>query len=109
MAITIKTPQSAPAATTEADLYTVPASTRAVVTAFSIVNRGGAGGTFRVSIAPLGAATANEQYQYYDEALNATTAVPLKPGWVLKATDKIRVYASTANFSFSATIIEEPA
>lgn len=94
--------QSAPNATTEADLYTVPALTQTIISTLVVANRSSSDATFRVSIAPAGAATANSQYISYDlscagNGLNAFTF-----GLTLNATDKIRVYASSADLTFSA-------
>jgi hypothetical protein len=94
--------QSAPAATTEVDLYTVPAATDAVVSTVTIVNRGSAQGTFRVYVSPAGAATANANYLIFDAPLGAKDFLALTLGITLDATDELRVYASTADFSFNA-------
>lgn len=94
--------QSAPAATTSVDLYTVPAATQSIVSSITISNRGTAAGTFRVSVAIAGAALANAQYIVYDQQLEPKATVGLTLGVSLATTDKIRVYASTADFSFNA-------
>lgn len=94
--------QSAPSATTSTDLYTVPSSTSTVVSTITVCNRDTAAGTFRISVAPAGAALANGQYLAYDASINGTETTTLTLGITLATTDKIRVYASTANFSFSA-------
>jgi len=94
--------QSAPAATTEVDLYTVPAATDAVVSTITVCNRGTASGTYRIYVAVAGAAAANQQYLVYDANLAAKATVALTLGITLDATDKLRVYASTADFSFNA-------
>jgi hypothetical protein len=94
--------QSAPAATTEADLYTVPAATETIISTLVVANRGTSDATFRISIAPNGAATANSQYIAYDLTCAANGINAFTFGLTLDATDKIRVYASTANLTFSA-------
>lgn len=94
--------QSAPAATTEVDLYTVPAATDAVVSTVTVCNRGTASGTFRVYVSPAGAATANQNYLVFDATLTPKGVVALTLGITLDATDELRVYASTADFSFNA-------
>lgn len=93
--------QSAPAATTETDLYTVPAATTAAVSSVVVCNRGVAT-TFRISVSVAGAATANKDYLYYDIPLPATETFVATIGITLGATDKLRVFAGTANTSFSA-------
>jgi hypothetical protein len=93
--------QSAPAATTETDLYTVPASTQAVISTLVIANRGATAATFRLSTSVAGAATATKDYLAYDVAISGNSFVTLTIGISLGAADKVRVYASTANLSFN--------
>lgn len=94
--------QSAPAATTEVDLYTVPAATDAVVSTVTVCNRGTASGTFRIYVSPAGAATADANYIFYDATLAAKQTLTVTLGITLDATDELRVYASSADFSFNA-------
>lgn len=94
--------QSAPSATTSTDLYTVPAATETIVSSLVISNRAASSSTYRVSISSNGAALANEQYLVYDATINANDTIALSLGITLDATDKIRVYASSANLSFNA-------
>lgn len=94
--------QSAPAATTEVDLYTVPAATAAVVSTVMVCNRGTASGTFRIYVSPAGAATANANYLAYDVSLAPKGFISFTIGLTLGATDELRVYASSADFSFNA-------
>ena len=93
--------QSAPAATTLTDIYTVPAATSAVVSCINVCNRAAAPDTFRVSVAPAGAADANAQYLVRDMSIAANDTIPLVLGITLATTDKVRVYGGTANLSFS--------
>jgi hypothetical protein len=92
--------QSSPSATTETDLYTVPPATSAVCSSVSICNRGGTPTTFRISLSPLGASTANKDYLYYDVTLAGNDTFIATVGVTLAATDKIRVYAGNASLSF---------
>jgi hypothetical protein len=94
--------QSAPSATTSTDLYTVPASTETIVSSLVVTNRAATSATYRLSVSANGAALANEQYLVYDATINGNDVVALSLGITLDATDKIRVYASTANLSFNA-------
>jgi hypothetical protein len=101
MALTYKIlGQQAPAATTETDLYTVPASTEVIISSLIVTERAGGTPTFRISVSANGAATANKDYLVYDLALTANQTVIYKLGITLDATDKIRVYASDANVTF---------
>ena len=92
--------QSAPSATTETDLYTVPGATQSVTSSIIICNRG-AVGTFRISISEGGGATTDADYIYYDLTLAANDTFIATVGITLNTTDVVRVYASTADFSFS--------
>lgn len=94
--------QSAPSATTSTDLYTVPSATETIVSSLVISNRGSTSATYRVSVSSNGAALSNEQYLVYDATINGNETVALSLGITVDATDKIRVYASSANLSFNA-------
>lgn len=92
--------QSAPAATTNTDLYTVPAATSAVCSTLAIANRG-VSTTFRVAVRPAGATIANQHYIVYDSAISAGDSVFLTLGISLATTDVLTVYAGTTGLSFS--------
>ena len=94
--------QAAPSATTDTDLYTVPASTETIVSSLVVSNRGSSSATYRISVSANGAATATKDYLVYDASINANTSVALTLGLTADATDKIRVYSSTADLSFNA-------
>ncbi len=92
--------QQAPSATTETTLYTVPSATSAIVSSLVVCNRS-TSATFRVSVAVGGGATANKDYLYYDATIDANYTIALTLGLTLAATDKVKVYASSANLSFN--------
>lgn len=94
--------QEAPAATTAVDLYTVPSATEAVISTIAICNRGTSDGTYRIAVRPAGATVADEHYVAYDAVLGAKTSETWTIGVTIEATDVITVYASSADFSFSA-------
>lgn len=94
--------QQAPAATTEVGLYTVPASTEAIISSFVVCNRGTSSATYRLSVSPDGASTASADYLVYDATIQPNTTIALTLGVTINASDVIRVYASSANMSFSA-------
>jgi hypothetical protein len=98
--------QAAPGATTETDLYAVPASTRAVISSIVITERGGGTPTYRLSVSVGAAATTNKDYLVYGAALTANGYVTLTLGISLAATDTIRVYASDANVTFQVFGVE---
>lgn len=94
--------QSAPSATTETDLYTVPSATEAVLSSLIVCNRSASDATYRLSVAPAGTATANSHYLAYDVTVGASDSTTLTLGLTLDATDVFRVYASSADLTFSA-------
>ena len=95
--------QSAPNAATLTALYTTPACARATIDTLTICNRAAVATTFRISVAPKGAADAVAHYLYYDTAIAGNTTVNLTQLDVrLTETDELRVYAAAATLSFSA-------
>jgi len=103
MAVTYKIlGQVAPNATTETDLYTVPASTETIVSTIAVANRSSSDATFRISCSIDGAATATKDYIAYDLTCAGNGVNYFTLGISINATDKIRVYASSANLSFTA-------
>ena len=92
--------QSAPSATTNTDLYTVPSATSAIGSTLAICNRG-VSTQFRVAVRPAGAAIANQHYIVHDNYVEQYDTVFLTLGITLAATDVVTVYAGTANLSFS--------
>ena len=93
--------QSAPSATTNTDVYTVPAATQAVISTIAIANRAATASTFRVAIRPTGTAIANLHYIAYDVPIAANDTTNLTLGVTLGATDVVTVYCGSANFSVS--------
>ena len=99
--------QSAPNANTTANVYTVPASTQAVVSSIVVTNRNNnANVTYRLAVQPAGAALANQHYIAYDSTVLALDSVALSLGLSLGNTDVVSVYAGSANVSFSVFGVE---
>lgn len=94
--------QSAPSATTDTTLYTVPASTQAVISTITVCNRAATAATYRIAVRPDGAAIANQHYLVFDAAINGNQTVALTLGVTIDASDVLTVRASTANLSFCA-------
>jgi glucose-6-phosphate dehydrogenase assembly protein OpcA len=94
--------QSNPSATTATTLYTVPASTQAVISTIVIANLTATAATFRIAVRPAGAALANSQYIAYDVTVGASDSTALTLGVTMNTTDVLTVYASTANLTFTA-------
>jgi glucose-6-phosphate dehydrogenase assembly protein OpcA len=93
--------QSAPGATTNTNLYTVPADTSAVVSTIVVANRAAISSNYRIAIRPAGATIANQHYLAYDVAVGGADSTTLTLGITLAATDVVTIYASSANLSFS--------
>lgn len=93
--------QSAPAATTDTDIYTVPSASQAVISTLVVANRSSNDASYRIAVRPSGAAIANQHYIAYDVALpkNDTTSITI--GITMDATDVLTVQASSADLSFN--------
>lgn len=94
--------QSAPGATTETDLYTVPSATEAIISSLVVCNRSASDVTYRIAVRPAGATLATSHYVAYDVTVGASDSTTLTLGVTLEATDVLTVYASTADLTFSA-------
>jgi hypothetical protein len=95
--------QAAPSATTESTLYTVPAGYSAVVSTIAITNQAGSSGTYRIAVRPAADATTTQKhYIVYGATVAASDSILLTLGLTLATGDVVRVYASSANMSFSA-------
>lgn len=93
--------QSAPSATTDTNVYTVPSSTETVISSIAITNRDAAEATYRIALRPNGATIANEHYIAYGASIAGNDSVFLTVGITLDAADVVTVYASSANLSFN--------
>lgn len=93
--------QANPSATTLTDCYTVPGATSAVVSSILVANRSSTPTSFRLSVAPAGAADSDEQYIAYDADLEGNEVWCYTAGLTLTATDVVRVYAADATVSFN--------
>jgi len=93
--------QSAPSATTNTDIYTVPASTQTVISTIVVANRAATAATYRIAVRPNGATLANQHYIAYDVTVGISDSTTITLGITVDAADVITVYASTANLSFN--------
>jgi hypothetical protein len=93
--------QSAPAATTNTDVYTVPAATETVVSSIIVANRGNTDGTFRIAVRPDAATIANQHYIAYDTPILANDSITMTVGITMNAADIITAYCSSANMSIN--------
>lgn len=90
-----------PGAATLTDAYTVPASTRTVVSTLFVANRSAVATSYRVSVAVGGAADDLKQYVYYDVPLDGNDTFGSTTGMSLGPGDVVRVYATLATLSFT--------
>jgi glucose-6-phosphate dehydrogenase assembly protein OpcA len=93
--------QSAPGATTDTNLYTVPADTSAVISTIVVANRAETNQSYRIAIRPTGATIANQHYIAYDVTVGAYDSTTITLGITLAATDVVTIYASSTSLSFN--------
>lgn len=93
--------QSAPSATTETDVYTVPGATTAVLSTVVVANRSASAVTYRIAVRPDGVTLANQHYIAYDVNVGASDSTTITLGITMDAGDVLTVYASTGDLSFN--------
>ena len=84
------------------DLYTVPASSSAVVSTIAVSNPTTSATTYRVAVVPSGETLAVKNWIAFDIPLSANTTTTLTLGITLAAGDKIKVSNDTGQVSFTA-------
>lgn len=99
--------QSAPTSTSNADIYTVPSATSAIVSSITVANITTTAATFRIAVRPAGASIANQHWLAYDVSLGGADAITMTLGITLAATDVVTVRSGTANaLAFNAFGVE---
>lgn len=93
--------QSAPAATTDTNVYTVPSATEAVVSTIIVANRAATAGSFRLAVRPNGASISNSHYIAYDVPIAANDSTTLTLGITMDAADVLTAYTSGADISIN--------
>lgn len=93
--------QSNPSADSLTTVYTVPASTEAVISTIVVANRGAADTSFRIAVRPNGASISDEHYIAYDVAITANSLAAFTLGMTMDASDVLSVYADDATLSFN--------
>ena len=95
--------QSAPNAATLTALYTAPGCAHTTIDTLTICNRSAVATTFRIAVAPKGAADAVAHYLYYDYPIGGNVTVNLTQLYLkLTESDELRVHATAATLSFNA-------
>jgi hypothetical protein len=93
--------QSAPGATTNTDVYTVPGATTAVLSTIVVANRSASAVTYRIAVRPDGVTLANQHYIAYDVNVGASDSTTITLGITMDAGDVLSVYAGTGDLSFN--------
>ena len=93
--------QSAPSATTDTPIYTVPTATMTVVSTIVVANRSASDAQYRIAVRPNGAPLANEHYLAYDVTVGASDSTTITLGITMDADDVLNIYASSADLSFN--------
>jgi hypothetical protein len=93
--------QSAPAAGTLTTIFTVPTGYQVNIPSAQVCNLRAAAGSFRISVAPHGAADDLSQYLYYDVPMIANDSFKFDVGCALAPGDQIRVFTSSGGVSFT--------
>lgn len=93
--------QGTSAVGTYADLYTVPASTSAVISTITVCNQAASDATYRVAVA-AGSTPATAEFIVYGGTVKANDTITLTLGLTLQATKKIVISSSANTTSFGA-------
>ena len=90
-----------PATSTTTALYTVPASTNAIVSTITICNQAATGSTYSIAVRPGGATLDPKHYINYNATIPALDTISLTMGLTLAPTDVISVIANNSSTSFN--------
>lgn len=99
--------QTRPSAGVLTDHYTCPASTKTTTTTIAIHNTSSTEDTFKITVAPSGAADATVHELYGGAACPGNETITITIGVTLNATDKIRVHSTNGTLNFHTYGIEE--
>lgn len=94
--------QSNPSATTDTDIYTVPADTEAVISTIVVCNQDSSDATYNIAVRPDGATIAAQHYVAKTVTVGASDSTTLTLGITMNAADVLTVQGSTATLSFNA-------
>lgn len=89
--------QAAPANTTNADLYTVPADTSAIISTLMVTNTTATDATCRIYVRVAGATAAASNAIVYDGPVTANNFTAVTVGFTLSATDVITIQSGTGD------------
>lgn len=83
--------------TSDTDIYTVPASTEAVISTLIVANIGTVATTFNLALRPNGETLADKHYIAQGVPIAANDSTTLTLGMTLDAADVVTAAAGTAN------------
>lgn len=98
--------QLKPAAATLSTLLAVASGKSVVASTLTITNIGSATETARVAVSPAAAAIADAHYKIYNLKVSPGNPYMATVGWLLAATDIVRVYSSGGNLVFNLEQME---
>lgn len=96
---------TAPNSATYTELYQAPLATSAIISSLVVTNRGTTAATYRIHQSASGTvitSPANGDFLAYDVTVQANDSVALTLGMTINQREKIGVYASNANLTFTA-------
>jgi hypothetical protein len=93
--------QVKPAANTNTDLYTVPASTETVISSIIIANLDASDSAFSISLRPNNDPQADKHFIAKNVTVGASDSTTLTLGITLDALDVVTVSADSINLAFS--------
>ena len=93
--------QSNPSANTLTDVYTVPASTQAVISTISVCNQTGTNASYSIAVAPNGASDTDAHYVIRGGVVPAADSIGITLGITIDAADVVRANTNSANISFN--------
>jgi hypothetical protein len=103
MALTYKVLGNAATTTAGTALYTVPASTSAVLSTIIVCNTSTSSKTFRVAVTPASGTTLEAKYYLaYDTVVPANDSIIMTLGITLATGNTVRVSGSTVDVGFTA-------
>ena len=83
-------------------LYTVPSGNSAIISTVNICNQNASSDNFRLAVVPTGESLASKHYLAFNTPIPAYDSIAVTIGITLSSQDTLRVFANTANVSFSA-------
>ena len=89
--------QAAPADTNNADLYTVPASTEAIISTIAVANVSAADATYNIYVRAAGALAGDDNALVKDATASANTTTAIGIGITLSASDVVTVASGTGS------------